>query len=74
MVVGLRWVLSKEKNSTKQKTPAHLVGHSVHSRPCVWKRLHCVGFPDVSGADCKRRRCNQHDDGVALVFHKTGVG
>ena len=27
-----------------RKPPAHLVGISAHSRPCVWKRLRQVGF------------------------------
>ena len=27
-----------------RKTPAHLVGLLIHSRPRVWKRLHHVGF------------------------------
>ena len=84
MVVGLRWVLRESRGLVvlvllgkirlNRKTPGLLVGHSVHSRPRDWKRLHCVGFSDVSGADCKGRRCNQHDDGVTPVFHRTGVG
>ena len=44
-----------------RKNPAHLVGLNVHARPRVWKRLHCSGCTGVSGVDCKRRRCNQHD-------------
>ena len=56
------------------KNPAHLVGLSMHARPRVWKRLHCSGFPDVSGVDCERRRCNQCDDGFSPVHHRTGVG
>ena len=31
--------------------PAHLVGHSMQSRPRVWKRLHRFGNAGVSGAD-----------------------
>ena len=42
-----------------RKTPAHLVGHLVHARPRVWKRLHSDGHPGASNADCKRRRYNQ---------------
>ena len=57
-----------------RKTPAHLVGHSMHARPRVWKRLHFSGFTGVSRVDCKRRRCNQHDDGNSPVHPRTGVG
>ena len=31
-----------------RKNPAHLVGHSMHARPRVWKRLHFSGFIGVS--------------------------
>ena len=44
-----------------RKTPAHLVGLSVHSRPRVWRMLHCSRFIDASSVDYKRRRCNQHE-------------
>ena len=27
-----------------RKTPAHLVGHYMHARPRVWRRLHCFGI------------------------------
>ena len=37
-----------------RKTPAHLVGHSVHPRPRVWKRLHCSGDSCFLGADSKK--------------------
>ena len=57
-----------------RKTPAHIVGHSVHARPRVWKRLHCSGFTGISGVDCKRRRCNQHALGDSPVHPGTGVG
>ena len=57
-----------------RKTPAHLVGHCVHARPRVWKRLHCFGYPGVSDVDCKRRSCNQHGDDGSPVFPRTGVG
>ena len=57
-----------------RKTPAHLVGHCVHARPPVWKRLHCFGYPGVSDVDCKRRRYNQHGDDGSLIFPRTGVG
>ena len=57
-----------------RKTPAHLVGHCVHARPRVWKRLHFSGCTGVSDVDCKRRRCNQDGDDGSPVFPRTGVG
>ena len=57
-----------------RKTPAHLVGHSVHSRPRVWKRLHCSGDLCFLGVDSKRQRCNQHEGGDSSVFPRTGIG
>ena len=57
-----------------RKTPAHLVGHYVHARPRVSKRLHCFGYPGDSDVDCKRRRCNQHCDDGSSFFPRTGVG
>ena len=59
-------VLVGKRIRLNRKPPAHLVGRSMHSRPRVWKRLHCSGYPGVSGVDCKERRCNQHDEGVSL--------
>ena len=53
-----------------RKTPAHLAGFAVQSRPRVWKRLHHVVFSDVSIPDHKRRRRDQ-DDGEYIP---TGVG
>ena len=57
-----------------RKSPAHLVGHTKHARPRVWKRLHYSGYTGVSGVDCKRRRCKQHDLGDSPVHPRTGVG
>ena len=57
-----------------RKTLAHLVGHCMHARPRVWRRLHCFGYPGVSDVDCKRRRCNQQDDDGSPVHPRTGVG
>ena len=57
-----------------RKPPAHLVGLSVHSRPRVWRRLHCSGFIDASSVDYKRRRCNQHELEDSPVHPRTGVG
>ena len=39
---GVHWV--KEKNSTKQKKPAHLVGLSMHARPRVWESCIVLGI------------------------------
>ena len=57
-----------------RKTPAHLVGHSVHARPRVWKRLHFSGDLSSTGVDSKRRRCDQQSGGASPVFPRTGVG
>ena len=57
-----------------RKTPAHLVGYLVHTRPRVWKRLHFSGHLCTSDVDCKRRRYNQQDGGGSPVFPRTGVG
>ena len=57
-----------------RKTPAHLVGYHVHTRPRVWKRLHFSGRLCISDVDCKRRRYNQQEGGDTLVFPRTGVG
>ena len=57
-----------------RKTPAHLAGLGVQSRPRVWKRLrHVVLSVDLS-ADCRRRLYDQRDDGYLLVQNRTGVG
>ena len=57
-----------------RKKPAHLVGRSMHARPRVWKGLHCSGYTCVSGVDCTRRRCNQHDLEDSPVHPRTGAG
>ena len=56
-----------------RKTPAHLAGHLLPTRPRVWKRLHFSWSLCTSGVDCKRVRYNQRD-GDSLVFPRTGVG
>ena len=55
-----------------RKTPAHLLGLSMHARPRVWNRLHCSGYYDISGVDCKRRRCDQHGLEDSPVRPRTG--
>ena len=42
-----------------RKTPAHLVGLLIHSRPRVWKRLRHVDFSGISMPDHTRRRCDR---------------
>ena len=73
---GVHWVSGsgpgREKNSTKQKTPAHLAGLVVQSRSRVWKRLSHVGTICVSIPDRKRRRRDQDDVGTILL--RSGLG
>ena len=57
-----------------RKTPAHLAGYMIHSRPRVWKRLRQVGFSGISMPDHSRRRCD-HADGSSVHKHdRVGVG
>ena len=72
-VVGHGFGSRRKRFRLNRKTPAHLVGHLLHSRPRVWKRLHFSGSLCTSGVDCKRVRYNQRD-GDSLVFPRTGVG
>ena len=57
---GVHWVSGsgsgRKRIRLNRKTPAHLVGYMIHSRPRVWKRLSHVDLSDVSGSDHKRRR------------------
>ena len=55
-----------------RKTPAHLVGHQMRTRPRVWKRLHFSGHLCTSDVGCKRVR--NHQDCDSSVFPRTGVG
>ena len=74
----IRWVRSsgsgRERIRLNRKTPAHLAGSVIQSRPRVWKRLRHVGHFDVSCAACKRRRYDQHDGDYVPVYNRTGVG
>ena len=57
-----------------RKTPTHLAGYVVQSRPRIWKRLRHVGHFSVSIPDRKRRRGDQ-DVGVGSPAQvRTGVG
>ena len=57
-----------------RKTPAHLAGFMVHSRPRVWMRLRYVVHSSSSVLDSKRRRVDQDDWGYAPDEARTGVG
>ena len=57
-----------------RKTPAHLAGTVVQSRPRVWKKLFHVCHSFVSIPDRKRRRNDQDDGGYAPAQIRTGVG
>ena len=57
-----------------RKTPAHLAGFMVQSRPRVWKRLRHVGLFNVSIPDHKRRRGDQYDGEYNPAQVRTGVG
>ena len=57
-----------------RKTPAHLAGFMVQSRPRVWKRLRHVGFSCISIPDYKRRRGDQDSGGSHPAQVRTGVG
>ena len=57
-----------------RKTPAHLAGFMVQSRPLVWKRLRHVGHSSVSIPYHKGRRGDQDDGGYNPAQVRTGVG
>ena len=54
----------RERFRLNRKTPAHLVGLLIHSRPRVWKRLRHVGFSGISMPDHTRRRCDHAMTGL----------
>ena len=57
-----------------RKTPAHLAGFLVQSRPRVWKRLRHVGLSGISIPDHKRRRGDEDVGGCSPAQVRTGVG
>ena len=57
-----------------RKTPAHLAGIMIHSRPRVWKRLRHVGFSSISIPDHKRSGSDQAYGRSNLAQVRTGVG
>ena len=61
-------------NELLGKTPPHLLGLVVQSRPRVWKRLHHAVTICVSLPDRKRRRRDQDDVGNVPAQIRTGVG
>ena len=73
---GVRWVSGsgpgRKRIRLNRKTPPHLVGLLMHSRPRVWKRLRHVGFSGIPMPDHTRRRCDQAYEGQLLL--KTGSG
>ena len=50
--------LVRKRFRLNRKTPAHLVGLLIHSRPRVWKRLRHESFSGISMPDHTRRRCD----------------
>ena len=57
-----------------RKTPAHLAGVLIHSRPRVWNRLRHVGFSGISMPDHPRRRCDHAYGGSVPEHDRIGVG
>ena len=56
-----------------RKTPAHLAGLLIHSRPRVWKRLRQDGFSGISMPDHTRRRCDHAFGCTAPAHDRIGV-
>ena len=48
----------RKRYRQNRKTPAHLAGVLIHSRPLVWKRLRHDGFSGLSMPDHTWRRCD----------------
>ena len=71
-LVGL--VLFGKDFDLTEKTPAHLVGISAHSRPRVWKRLRQVGFSGLSMPDHVGRRCDHAGWGSVHEHDRVGMG
>ena len=74
----VRWVSGSGPGRTRirlnRKTPAHLVGLLMHSRPRVWKRLRHVGFSGITMPDHTRRRCDQAYEGSTPAQNRIGWG
>ena len=63
----------RKRIGLSRKTPAHLAGFMVQSRPRVWKRLRHVGHSSVSIPDHKRRRGDQNVGECSPSQVRTGV-
>ena len=76
--LGVHWVSGsgpgRKRFRLNRKTPAHLVGLLIHSRPRVWKRLRHVGFSGISMPDHTRRRCDHAYGRTAPAHDRIGVG
>ena len=74
----VRWVSvsgpGRKRIRLNRKTPAHLAGFMIQSRPRVWKRLRHVGHSTVSIPDHKRRRGDQDHGCSNPAQVRTGVG
>ena len=55
-----------------RKTPAHLAGLLIHSRPRFWKRLGQDGFSGISMPDHTRRRCDHTFEITAPAHDRIG--
>ena len=65
---------ARKRFRLNRKTPAHLAGLLIHSRPRVWKRLRHVGFSGISMPDHTRRRCDHAYGGSVHEHDRIGVG
>ena len=85
MVEGMRFLIwefhwvsgsgpGRKRIRLNRKTPAHLMGLLIHSRPRVWKRLRHVGFSGISMPDHTRRRCDHAYGGTTPAHDRIGVG
>ena len=75
---GVRWSggcgPGRKRIRLNRKTPAHLAGLVIQSRPHVWKRLRHVGHPRVSIPDYGRRCVDQGTEGLVPAQIRTWVG
>ena len=64
--------LRRKRIRLNRKTPAHLVGFGVQSRPRVWKRLQPMDLFGDSFPGHKRRRCDQDHEVFIPAQARTG--
>ena len=78
LVRDVHWVgnsgSGRKRIRLNRKTPAHLAGYVIHSRPRVWKRLSHVDLSSISVSDHMRRRCDENDGGCISFHPRTGGG